>query len=348
MRGTNKTGGKGGPLVFTRLSPLKPTVAYDTFWRFAVERQAIFFARVKGQTPPWTHDPILSRHKFTNAYRASDRVSQFLIKEVVCSTKGSVADAVFRILLFKLFNKIETWQLLVENLGEISWASYQYETYEKVLSDAFQRGRRIYSAAYIMASGAAMFDVQRKHQGHLLLLERMMKDGLPRKLEKCRSMKDAFEALRGYPLVGDFLAYQLVTDLNYSEVTDFSEMEFTMPGPGARDGIRKCFSDLGGLSEAEVIHLVTDRQQLEFQRLGLTFQDLWGRPLQLIDVQNLFCEVDKYCRVRHPQLSGLSGRTRIKQSFRMNAEPIQYVYPPKWGLNTPTAALQRTSQPALF
>jgi hypothetical protein len=58
------------------------------------------------------------------------------------------------------------------------------------------------------------------------------------------------------------------------------------------------------LTEADLIRVVTDRQQTEFERLGLNFKSLWGRDLQLIDCQNLFCEVDKYARVFHPEISG--------------------------------------------
>ena len=54
-------------------------------------------------------------------------------------------------------------------------------------------------------------------------------------------MQEAFDLIRAYPTIGDFLAYQYVTDVNYSTVTDFTEMEFVVPGPGAIDGIRKCF-----------------------------------------------------------------------------------------------------------
>jgi hypothetical protein len=64
---------------FAFLEPLKPTVVFETYWRFAAERQAIFFRRLEGRPAPWTDDPILQQHKFTNAYRASDRVSQYLI-----------------------------------------------------------------------------------------------------------------------------------------------------------------------------------------------------------------------------------------------------------------------------
>ena len=122
--------------------------------------------------------------------------------------------------------------------------------------------------------------------------------------------------LKSYPSIGDFLAYQYVTDVNYSPITDFTENEFVVPGPGSLDGIRKCFADTGGLNEPEIIKFVAERQEKEFSRLGLRFRSLWGRPLQLIDCQNLFCEVDKYSRVRHPELIGISGRVRIKQRFR--------------------------------
>src|SRR5262249_19705925 len=66
-----------------RIAPLKPTVVYDTYWRFAAERQRIYFCRLKGQAPPWTDDLVLRAYKFTNAYRASDRVSQYLIRRVI-------------------------------------------------------------------------------------------------------------------------------------------------------------------------------------------------------------------------------------------------------------------------
>ena len=69
------------PLILTR-SRVVTTEVFDTYWRFAAERQRIFFRKAAGNQPPWTSDPILVRYRFTNAYRAADRVSQFLIREV--------------------------------------------------------------------------------------------------------------------------------------------------------------------------------------------------------------------------------------------------------------------------
>jgi hypothetical protein len=319
------------PYIFKRLAPAKPTIVYDTYWKFATERQAIFFRRLCGELPPWTTDQILQTYKFTNAYRASDRVSQYLIRNVIYTGDPSPTEVFFRTLIFKIFNRIDTWELLTRELGGVVYSDYSFKRYDLVLSNALSQGKRIYSAAYIMPSGGGLYD--RKHRMHLDLIERMIKDELPIRLTDTEYMREAFDLLLAYPTIGTFLAYQFVTDINYSTLTDFSEMEFVTPGPGALDGIHKCFSDLGGLNEAEIIKLVADRQEMEFSRLNLRFHSLWGRPLQLIDCQNIFCEVSKYSRISHPNIRGKSERTRIKQKFCPSSLESKYFFPPKWGLN---------------
>lgn len=320
------------PLIFSKLAPAVPSEVYETYWRFAAKRQDVFFRRLRNLPPPWTDDPILLRYKFTNAYRASDRVSQYLIRHVIYEGPQDRENLFFRTILFKLFNKIETWELLQNEFGTLSCGSFDVEAFDAALAKAMSRKETIYSAAYIMPSGGRHGDAK-KHRNHLRLLKTMLSDGVPSRLAGAANMRQAFELLLSYPMIGEFLAYQYVTDLNYSELTNFSEMEFVVPGPGARDGIRKCFRDLGGLNEAEIIRMVSDRQQAEFERLGIDFKSLWGRPLQLIDCQNLFCEVDKYARHAHPEAVGITGRTRIKQMFRATPSKIDYWYPPKWCLN---------------
>lgn len=322
--------GTGPVLCFPRREPLASAL-FDWYWRFAAERQAIFFRRVTGDVAPWTNDEILSTFRFTNAYRASDRVSQYLIRHVIYDGDHSAQDLLFRIILFKLFNKIETWQLLTSRVGPIAYSTYRFERYDEVLTEAMSAGTRVYSSAYIMPSGGGKYP--RKHRAHLLLLETMMRDELPKKLADCPSMKHAFALLRAYPMIGDFLAYQYVTDLNYSKLMNFSEMDFVVPGPGARSGISKCFPDLGDWPEEDIIRWVTDNQDAQFAERRLEFRSLWGRPLQLIDCQNLFCEIDKYARVKFPGIPGRLQRTRIKRRFQANRITIAHWYPPKWGIN---------------
>jgi len=318
---------------FNFLRPLKPTKVFSTYWRFAAERQKVFLRRIRGTNSPWSDDPVIQIHKFTNAYRASDRVSQYLIRRVIYEGEHGIRDTFFRILLFKIFNRIGTWELLENEFGGISLQTYSFKKYDRVLSEAMAKGERLYSAAYIMPSGGRSSGYARKHQMHLRLLERMVADELPEQISEAPTMARSFELIREYPTIGDFLAYQYVTDINYSKITDFKESEFVIPGPGARDGIRKCFSDFGGLTEPEIIKFISGRQDECFSAVGADFPTLWGRPLQLIDCQNLFCEVDKYARVAHPEIVGISGRTRIKQKLKPLAEPLILFYPPKWGIN---------------
>jgi hypothetical protein len=310
----------------------KESEVYKTYWKFAEERQNIFFNRINNELC-WTNDDILTKHKFTNAYRASDRVSQYLIKNVIYNLSSEPKEVLFRLLLFKTFNKIETWELLSNRIGNISYREYNFEVYDEILSTLMMNGTSIYSGAYIMTSGRSRFGYSKKHRNHLKLIEYMIEDDLTEKVMNSKSLESLFNLLKEYPTIGNFLAYQYAIDINYSNLVNFDEMDFVFPGPGALDGIRKCFTDIGEYSESDIIKFVTENQDLEFQRNDINFKNLWGRPLQLIDCQNLFCEVDKYARIAHPNVLGISGRSRIKQIFRPKNKVIKYWYPPKWNIN---------------
>jgi hypothetical protein len=307
---------------------------YETFWRFAAERQNIYFRRLAGLIPPWTSDPILGRNRFTNVYRAADRVSQYLIKRVIYARRYSAEDLLFRILLFKIFNRISTWEVIEKEVGDVTYRTFHFERYERILSRVLMQGGQLYSAAYIMPSPQT-YGFPRKHQNHLMLLSSMLRSGLSQRVARATSLDRLYMILLGYPSLGPFLSYQYAIDINYSELTDFSETEFVVPGPGALRGIHKCFPDLETADAPLVIRRVCDGQESEFVARDIPFLTLWGRRLHLIDVQNLFCEVDKYARVAHPDASNVIGqpRTRIKQLYRPLGQPESPWFPPKWGIN---------------
>lgn len=317
------------------LKDLETTPVYEAYWKFAMERQKVFFNRLHNKVYPWTEDPIICKYKFTNAYRASDRVSQYLIKDVIYTDESyEPEDICFRILFFKLFNKIETWEYMKNNLESISYKEYDYSQYDRLLTKRMEEKQRIYSAAYIMPSGIGFFGHVKKHQNNLKLLEYMMETGLPRKIATVNSLKQLYEVLLEYPTLGSFLAFQFAVDLNYSELCDFSESSFVVAGPGAKNGIRKCFKDIKKYSYEDIIRFVAEEQEEEFEKRNLSFQSLFGRKLQLIDCQNLFCETDKYARVAYPEITGNDSRKRIKQQYvNRNLGKIQLFYPPKWGIN---------------
>lgn len=320
-------------IPFLKAKGIISSPIYDTYWIFAAKRQNVFVQRKAGAAYPWTIDPILQKYKFTNPYRASDRVSQYLIRNVIyCGGTGNIyspEDTFFRIILFKLFNRIETWEHLEKTFGSLDYKTYSFDKFSSCLNDLLESKKKIYSAAYIMPSGTS-FGYLHKHDNNLKLLELMMSEHIVAKIAKTKNLKELYELLLSYPSLGRFLAFQYAIDINYSELCDFSEMDFVVAGPGARSGIAKLFSDTNGHSDEYIIRLMAENQESEFERLGLKFLYLGNRKLQLIDCQNLFCETDKYTRVAFPEYKG-NNRSRIKQHFTPNlSNPIEYFYPPKW------------------
>ena len=181
-----------------------------------------------------------------------------------------------------MFNKIETWDYLEEKLGTIELKKFNPEVFGEVLQDALDSGQTIYSNAYILCANKA-FGFDRKHLNQLALVKKMIQvDKVAANITRAHSLEEIFHILLSYPLIGNFMAYQLTIDINYSEVIDFSENDFTIAGPGAERGIRKCFIDTGNLSNADIIRWMTENQDVNFQRLGI---DLIPYRLLCNDVQ---------------------------------------------------------------
>lgn len=321
------------PIVLhNRVKPKPRAGAYELYWTFASRRQAAFEMRLAGSTAPWTDDRILREYKFCNVYRAADRVSQFMIRDVCyADDAGSPADLAFQIVAFRTFSKIETWERLREILGAPphldDLASGRFEA---ALDEVKRLNGGLYTGAFILCANKA-FGFNEKHRNHVALFKRMfVEDELGPRLIGANSFESVVRLLESYPLMGPFMAYQTAIDLNYSELLSFGENDYTQAGPGAIRGLAKAFEDLGDYSPSDVIRWMVDQQEHEFDRLGLPFTGLFGRPLHAIDCQGLFCELDKYCREAVPEL--LSNRSRIKARYTPASRPLELFFPPKWNI----------------
>lgn len=310
--------------------PVPRSEIYDLYWYFAAERQAAFLRRLAGQPGPWSADPILQVYKFCNTFRAADRVSQYLIRQVIYEAPATAADRLFQIVLFRLFSRPGTWEGLVRYFGrapQITDLEFLSEALEAVRAEQ----GKLYTHAFILCAADA-YGQGAKHRNHTELLRHMfVVDGLADLLLAAASLQQVYNLLHAYPLIGDFMAYQIAIDLNYSELLNFDENDFVQPGPGALRGIKKAFLSLGDYTPAETILWMVEQQGQEFERLGLKFGGLFGRPLHAIDAQGLFCELDKYTRVARPDLAG--ARVKIKAKFRPSGQPLPLFFPPKWQLS---------------
>jgi hypothetical protein len=300
------------------------------------KRMNIFWARYNNEKYPWTDDPILLRHKFTNVYRSCDRVSQYLIKNVIYRHDTqclSEEDILFRILIFKIFNKIETWEYLESKIGIISLRNFVATHISQLLSDRIV-SKAIFSSAYLMTgSHSDYIQYRSKHERWLQMVnQKFIREKLFKNIINSKSMGQVFEILSSCPFIGNFLAYQYAIDFNYSEFINFDENSFVKAGIGAIRGIKKCFEDSGGYSDEDLIRYTHDNIDKYREQYGcFDFKNLFGREPSLIDLQNCFCETDKYLRVKMPELK--VDNVRIKQIYRRNNESINYFFPPKWRIN---------------
>ena len=251
-----------------------------------------------------------------------------MIREVIEKGSQDPTELVFRIVLFNLFTKIETWELLRDELAPLTWARYTRDSYGAVLTAAKNAGTTLYTGAF--QKPAPSFDYADAHMNHLCLLEILMENDLASRLLNAQFVADVYEYLISFPSMGEFSTYQLILNLSYSKLLNFSNLDFVIAGPGAVSGLHKMFG-AQKMKDAKarmptiedgIMRWLAEHQDDEFRRLGIEWPGLGPDrlPMGLEDIEHLLCEVDKYSRMKHPQIKG--KRTEMRRLFH----PAEGVY----------------------
>ncbi|MFA1690889.1 nucleotide kinase domain-containing protein [Akkermansia muciniphila] len=302
------------------------------YFYFMQERMKIFWNRCYSSFP-LTKDPILAKYKFTNVYRACDRVSQYLISHVIYSTDSVVneRDLLLQILVFKIFNKIETWEYLMHEYGPITVSNFNVAKISKLLT-LRQQSYPIFSNAYMMTGTHKRYDhLTTKHEKWLTMVKEEFLDGnIVDKILYSNSLEDIYKLLHKCSFIGSFLAYQYAIDFNYSSIFNFDENSFVRAGIGAIRGIKKCFHSYGKNYEDAIFYVHENIDELRSKYGYSDFKPIPAHQPTLLDLQNCFCETDKYLRAKLPELK--VGNVRIKQIYHPSPSPIVLTFPPKWGI----------------
>jgi hypothetical protein len=324
---------------------------YDLFWEFANARLELMKTRA-------TTDPVLQKHKFTNCYRACDRVSQYLIREVILdqAVQYEPESVLLRVLLFKVFNRIDTWEYLQRKWDRwrhdphIDWRGWQSDDVIMWLDERSNAGYPVFTGVYRITSKDC-YGGGSKHANYVMCIDEIMRRS--EAILASKSLEQCFQTLLDVPLLGPFLSMQFCTDLGYTGLFPWAENDFIYPGPGCKRGISKTF----GIAFGDIPSIMSKLREVQadgpdrFPGLPLV-KEVNGqsydfhRPLSLMDIQNLFCEFDKYLRVAKPEIgvSGFGSRKvakRPKQQYSPartdNGElrsplswPDSYVFPEKW------------------
>jgi hypothetical protein len=185
-------------------------ITLNSFYKWMRERHRIYQKRLQDpHNPPWTTDHIMRSYRFCNVFRVLDRVTQFLIINVIETGDQSPIECIFRILVFRFFNRISTWELLSSQVGPITMAHFDCRRYSKALADAYNSGVKLYTGAYIIPSPGIMDGPA--FENHILLLGQLLHFEVPRQIVLCKTMKEAWSILKQYNGLGKFLSYQCVT-----------------------------------------------------------------------------------------------------------------------------------------
>ncbi|KAI0343194.1 hypothetical protein BDW22DRAFT_1248935 [Trametopsis cervina] len=307
---------------------------FRAFFPFVAERHAIFKKRLAGESAPWTDDPILAKYPFTNVFRVLDRNTQYILRNVIRQGIQDLNETFFRVLLFRTFNKIETWEYLEEELGPLTWSSFDVRKYEDALDNA---PGTIYHGAYIIPSPNLGYD--RNHRNHLRMIETMMAvDRLPEELSKLRHLRDVHGRIQMYQSMGDFIAMQLVLDLNMMPQYSWSEDEWVALGPGSQACLEKMFGKEIRGHELSAIRFIRDNQHSWFTHCNIRPHEIprlhTSRPagLTMVDIEHALCECEKYSRGKFPDIKG--KRTNVgKRTFVPRGDPVTADIPDNW-LNT--------------
>lgn len=124
---------------------ISPNVAEEIeFWNFVAHRQKIFAGRTW-----YPHEPhlnpealeILKTYRFTNVYRMCDRHSRYIIAVMENPTFTTYAQLIEHILIFRYFNKIETYGIVCEVLND------QYSFIGK-LTDLRNQNKNLFASFY--------------------------------------------------------------------------------------------------------------------------------------------------------------------------------------------------------
>ncbi|KII93460.1 hypothetical protein PLICRDRAFT_49507 [Plicaturopsis crispa FD-325 SS-3] len=316
---TSTAGGWDGSVVING-TKIQTTKVFDTFWWFAAERHRVNIHRQKGlPEDEWTDDTILKKYHFCNPFRVADRVSQYIISDVVEKGSQDPDEIVFRVTLFNMFTKIDTWELLEEELGPLTWASFDRNQYGRVLRRAKDSGISLYTGAF-QKPGPKLGNHD-TFMDHLELLQMLMEHDLRGICQRAAYIVDVFEFLMSWPSLADFTAYQLLINLSYTPVLNFCESDFVVLGLGAISGLKKCFRVSDGTHGVEIVQWMQRTQHEHFARLGLALPELGPerRVMQLVDFEHTLCEVDKYARVKHRDVHG--ARSQLKKCYTPSSKP---------------------------
>lgn len=293
---------------------------YERFFEFAYERHSIYLARQRGEPRPWTEDPVLDTYRFTNVYRELDATTIWFADKVREPIRMK-PEVLLVTVLFRWFNRIATGEAIFLQCGdytgsgrvETAWDCFLRDGNVEHLKGAILQycGDGPYvTGAYIIKTPDGM----NKLDGVLQCVEwfnekefpawdgephdwRWLSEELIINPGEHASMEYVWGWLRQFPFLGDFMAYEIVTDLRHTDLLcDAPDiMTWANPGPGAMRGLNR----INGreIKYRQSKQFFIDEMRDILQASVDFWPDRWPK-WEMREVEHTLCEFDKYERAR--------------------------------------------------
>ena len=321
----DKKPGFGDPLKKLLPSHLRDTSdSVSCFILFVLERQKVWVKKYKGKKN-LTSNEILEGKWFTNMYRELDRGTHFFRRNILETTLKNykiskevdaelIEKVLFKSVIYRLINEVKTFN----DFGGIPDRK-EMKSFLKFIKERHEdRNQKVFTAAHQnngMRRFLESYDVL-KHEIKQLSVEIA-------KNAKKRSLKGINSVLRSIKGVGPFFAWQILCDLLEARIIgDNSDNQWTSLGPGAKNGLRRLFtesnlpSSKGELKHTRLIRDVcaSSGPKSGYEALGLSFPAFLNKELSLKNIEHALCEYDKYYR----SALGLPTREREYSDSKSN------------------------------
>ena len=270
----------------------------EGFLYFVWEREAIRLARENGHAGPWTQDPVLLKYKFTNIRRRDDRVSKWIINEIINLNLRN-ENLWFSLLIARLINWPPTLaQLIYEDVIPCKPDEFDSDKFVTTIENCKGKSSKVYSGAYMvyptkMDPGGNKSQAIAKHIiGSVIQNSKSIRFALWGQEDML--IERFVNAMTKSFGISTFMAGQVAADLTYARghLDQAEDLYSYAPiGPGSSRGLNYL------LHRPAYGTWKQDQFNVELIKLHKAIKsELEISDLTLHDVQNCMCEFSKYCR----------------------------------------------------
>lgn len=258
------------------------------------ERENVRRAKEAGLPKPWSTDPVFQETYFCNVNRENDKVTRG-IRELwnvwVGMDDHIMSSIVPNMMMARFVNKVDT-------LRALAWPYGDYFSTDLWSAAMSQKGA--WGGAYIVSTnGRAM----PKHEYIGELLKQQFEQ--PLAISNGTTCQQAHKALMGIQGLGSFMSAQIVADIKNTPNSPLEHApdwwRFSAHGPGS----------LRGLSWFHGRKVTPRTYTASIYDAYQEVKPVWSSCMQ--DLQNCFCEFDKYMRVK----TG-TGKSKRKYNGQVN------------------------------